>query len=99
MSITCRRLSKTNKQILVGADTETSITHLFGSFCEFLDAKLFVEVSSDEKEVDSGSEPDEGVRDANNHNLLVLFVSPPLRVLTNIAHSRRYGGESSGLIR
>lgn len=90
---------KQNKQTLVGGDSETSIiTRLFGSFCEFLDAKLFVEVSSDEKEVDAGSEPDEGVRDANNHNLLVLFVSPPLRVLTNIPHSRRYWGESSGLI-
>lgn len=81
-------------------ETETSIiTHMFGSFRELLDAKLFVEVSSDEKKVDAGSEPDEGVRDADNHNLLVLFVSPPLRaVLTNITHSRRNGGESSGLI-
>jgi len=75
-----------------------SITHLFSSFRELLDAKLFVEVSSDEKEVDAGSEPDEGVRDADNHNFLVLFVSPPFRaVLTKTTHRRRYGCESSGL--
>lgn len=76
--------------------------HLFGSFRELLNAELFVEVSSDEEEeeVDAGSEPDEGVRDPNNHNLLVLFVSPALRaVLASITHCRRHGRESSGLIR
>lgn len=73
--------------------------HLFGSFRELLNSELFVEVSSDEEEVDAGSEPDEGVRDPNNHNLLFLFVSPLLRaVLASIAHWRRHGGESSGPI-
>lgn len=41
---------------------------------EFLDVEVRVKVSPNEEKVDPGAEPDEGVRDADHHHLLLLSV-------------------------
>lgn len=75
------------------------LVYLFSSIREVLDVKLFVEIGSDQKEVDAGPKPDEGVRDTNNHHLLILVFAPFRAVLPpNITHNRRWWSEPTGLI-
>lgn len=54
-------------------DVKSVFSHLLRSLRELLDAELFIKVSPDQKAAYSGSEPDEGIWDAERENLLNLL--------------------------